>query len=53
MNIFILFCKIFLIIKMLKVYSQKSCSSEEYAELVIMIGDIIHNIFNIMNNQNL
>lgn len=54
MNIFILFCKIFLIIKMLKkVYSQKGCSIEEYAELVIMIGDIIHDIFNIMNNQNL
>lgn len=54
MNIFILFCKIFLIIKMLKkVYSQKSCPLEEYAELVIMIGDIIHDIFNIMNNQNL
>lgn len=54
MNIFILFCKIFLVIKMLKkVYSQKSCPFEEYAELAIMIGDIIHDIANIMNNQNL
>lgn len=28
-----------------KVYSQKSFTFEEYAELVIMIGDIIHDIF--------
>ena len=46
MNDFILICQIFLIIKMLKkVYSQKSCTFEEFAELVIMIGDIIHDIF--------
>ena len=46
MNDFILICQIFLIIKMLKkVYSQKSFAFEEYAELVIMIGDIIHDIF--------
>ena len=54
MNIFILFCKIFLVIKMLKnAYSSKKFSDEEYAELAIMIGDIIHDITNIMNNQNL
>lgn len=45
MEQFIFLCKVFLIIKMLKkVYSQKSCTFEEYAELVIMIGDIIHDI---------
>lgn len=49
MNDFILICQIFLIIKMLKkVYSQKSCTFEEYAELAIMIGDIIHDIFDIL-----
>lgn len=49
MEQFIFLCKVFLIIKMLKkVYSQKSCSSEEYAELVIMIGDIIHDIANML-----
>lgn len=54
MNIFILFCKIFLVISELKkVYSQKSCTFEKYAELAIMIGDTIHDIVNIMNNQNL
>lgn len=48
MEQFIVFCKVFLIIKMLKkVYSQKSCTFEEYAELVIMIGDAIHNIHDI------
>ena len=31
-----------------KVYSQKSCKIEEYAELVIMIGDIIHDIFDML-----
>jgi len=54
MNIFILFCKIFLVISALKkTYSSKKFSDEEYAELAIMIGDIIHDIVNIMNNQNL
>jgi len=49
MNDFILICQIFLIIKTLKkVYSQKSCPLEEYAELVIMIGDIIRDIFDIL-----
>lgn len=49
MNEFILIYQIFLIIKILKkVYSQKGCSSEEYAELVIMIGDIIRDIFDIL-----
>lgn len=54
MNIFILFCKIFLVISALKkTYSSKKFTDEEYAELAIMIGDIIHDIINIMNNQNL
>lgn len=49
MNDFILICQMFLITKILKkVYSQKSCSIEEYAELAIMIGDIIHDIFDIL-----
>ena len=30
-----------------KVYSQKDFSSEEYAELAIMIGDAIHDISDI------
>lgn len=48
MNEIMLFCKVFLIIKMLKkVYSQKDFSFEEYAELAIMIGDAIHDIFSI------
>lgn len=46
MNEIILFCKVFLIIKMLKkAYAQKDFSFEEYAELAIMIGDAIHDIF--------
>lgn len=46
MNIFILFCQIFLIIKCQRKYTlKKSFTFEEYAELVIMIGDIIHDIF--------
>ena len=54
MNMFILFCKIFLVISALKkTYSSKKFSNEEYAELAIMIRDIIHDIFDIMNNQNL
>ena len=54
MNTFILFCKIFLVISVLKkTYSTKKFSNEEYAELAIMIGDIIHDMVNIMNNQNL
>lgn len=48
MNEIMLFCKVFLIIKMLKkVYSQKDFSFEEYVELAIMIGDAIHDIFSI------
>lgn len=49
MNIFILFCKIFLVISTLKkTYSSKKFSNEEYAELAIMIGDIIHDIFDML-----
>ena len=49
MNIFILFCKIFLVISALKkAYAQKDFSFEEYAELAIMIGDIIHDMPDIL-----
>lgn len=48
MNEIILFCKVFLVIKILKkAYDQKDFSFEKYAELAIMIGDAIHDIFDI------
>ena len=49
MNDFILICQIFLVISVLKkTYSSKKFSDEEYAELAIMIGDIIHDIVNML-----
>lgn len=45
MNEIILFCKAFLIIKILKKsYAQKDFSFEEYAELVVMNGDAIYDM---------
>ena len=45
MNEIIFFCKVFLIIKILKkAYTQKDFSFEEYAELAIMIRDAIHDM---------
>lgn len=45
MNEIILFCKVSLIIIMLRrISTQKECSFEDYFELVIMVGDVIHDI---------
>jgi len=45
MNEIILFCKVSLIIILLRrISTQKECSFEDYFDLVIMIGDVIHDI---------